>query len=140
MQYFYSIIYYYYRAYALNKYRFGGDGLIKKLSKCINDCIIVQYVVNYKFIWYTSKKHLRMSIFNYLLYCMVVITDSIDYAEKVLLQSPNWKEFSITEFTEDTGILVDRLYIKDRLYSTELPSELVWKYLFIVPTATSTLL
>ena len=66
---------------------------------------------------------------------MIIITDTIEYTEKVLGQKFIWKRHCDKELPQVIQSLLKRLFDKPGVFYSYLPSKAPWKYIFIVDHA-----
>jgi len=66
---------------------------------------------------------------------MILFTDSLDYAGRMVLESIHWRPVTAGAFEPGLESLTERLYRGQRLYEASIEIESVWKYLFMVEKA-----
>jgi len=66
---------------------------------------------------------------------MIVYTDSIDYAQRILVTPTAFKEISTLSLTDDLRRLLDHLYGTNAVYQSEIEPIGLWNNLFIVKRA-----
>ncbi|KAA3617791.1 MAG: biotin--[acetyl-CoA-carboxylase] ligase [Calditrichaeota bacterium] len=68
---------------------------------------------------------------------MIIITDNKEYSEQIFTSIPNWIRYKKSSYPQALIKITDKFFRSSNLFQTEIESDPIWKYAFVVNHAQS---